>query len=243
LLPTSSFRLRIDDAVSRRFPGYAAFVVWAEGLENGPSDGTTQELLRSAEESQRRALGGRKPSDHPHMAAWREAYRAFGLKPSRYLNSAEALLARVLKGETLPAINRLVDVYNALSVARVVPTGGEDLEKVVGSPTLVFASGTEPFDTIRNGLPAIEHPERGEVVWLDDQGVTCRGWNWRQGVRTRLTETTRRAYFILDRLEPYSMGDLCVAGEELADLLRRVSPGCSIETHLMEPSAADKETP
>ena len=42
----------------------------------------------------------------------------------------------------------------------------------------------------------------GEIVWRDDAGVTCRRWNWRQCVRTRLTEATTEALFIIDGLGP-----------------------------------------
>jgi DNA/RNA-binding domain of Phe-tRNA-synthetase-like protein len=33
----------------------------------------------------------------------------------------------------------------------------------------------------------MDQPEPGEVIWRDDDGVTCRCWNWRQCVRTRIT--------------------------------------------------------
>ena len=71
--------------------------------------------------------------DQPHVAAWREAYRAFGAKPQRTRNSLEALLRRVPSG--LPRVNRLTDVYNAVSVLHAVPVGGEDLDRYVGPPS------------------------------------------------------------------------------------------------------------
>jgi DNA/RNA-binding domain of Phe-tRNA-synthetase-like protein len=227
-------RLRIQADVQQRFPSYAAFVIYAYGVKGGPSDAFGVDRLRAAERMQRVAFAGSPPSGHPQMAAWREAYRAFGLKPSRFLNSAEALLGRVLRGEELPAINRLVDLYNAVSVERVLPVGGEDLDQVASDPTLCFAGGGEPFAT-RGGVPRVESVPAGEVVWLDDKGVTCRAWNWRQGVRTRLTHATRHAYFVLDRLEPYPLDELRAAGEELSDLIRTASPGCRLQTSLSGP--------
>ena len=120
----------------------------------------------------------------PHVAAWREAYRSFGAKPQRTRNSLEALLRRAASG--LPRVNRLTDIYNAVSVLHQVPLGGEDLTRYSGAPRLLRATGTEPFDTVADGAEVIEHPEPGEVVWCDDAGVTCRRWNWRQGRRTQL---------------------------------------------------------
>ena len=97
----------------------------------------------------------------------------------------EALLRRVEGG--LPRIDRLTDIYNAISVKHLLPVGGEDLGEYRGPARLVRAAGDEPFDTVRDGQPVTEHPEPGEVVWRDDAGVTCRCWNWRQCVRTRIT--------------------------------------------------------
>ena len=36
----------------------------------------------------------------------------------------------MLKGGELPRINRLVDVYNAISVRHMVPVGGEDADRL-----------------------------------------------------------------------------------------------------------------
>ncbi|MBB6099977.1 DNA/RNA-binding domain of Phe-tRNA-synthetase-like protein [Deinobacterium chartae] len=221
--------LTIHPDVAARFPTYHALVLVAHDLDNGPSDTGSEALLRDAEEHVRRAFTGLALPDHPHIAAWREAYRAFGVKPQRTLNSAEALIARVLRGGELPRVNRLVDAYNAVSARFVVPCGGEDLEQVVGRVTLRFASGTEAFDTMKDGSAIIDHPAPGEVVWADERGVTCRAWNWRQGTRTRLTEGTKRAYFLFDALAPMAFAELDAAGDALERMLGELSPGCRLE--------------
>jgi DNA/RNA-binding domain of Phe-tRNA-synthetase-like protein len=212
-------RVVIDPSVLDRFPGYAAAVVVASGVPNGPSDAHGDALLRAAEASLR-ARGLAKAADDPHIAAWRAAFSAFGAKPSRFPSSAEALAARVLKGGELPRVNRLVDVYNAVSVTHLVPVGGEDADRVAGTPRLVLADGSEPFDGPDGP------PKPGEVVWRDDEAVTCRRWNWRQGRRTALTEQTSRALFILDALAPASPEP---ALAELAAHLETGWPGCTIE--------------
>ena len=57
--------------------------------------------------------------------------------------------------------------------------------------------------------------ELGEVVWVDDLGVTCRRWNWRQGVRTRVHEDTERVFFLFERLSPFPVEKLYAAGDEV----------------------------
>jgi len=223
-------RLRVDPAILERFPGYTAAVIYARDLENGESDARGAESLREAEDFVRANL--REPaSAHPHLQAWRSAFSAFGAKPSKFLCSAEALVKRVLKGEELPAIDRVVDAYNAVSLRHVVPAGGEDLDRLESDLTLTFSDGTEPFDLLSgDGTP--EHPDEGEVVWKDSAGVTCRRWNWRQCKRTRLVPATKNAYFVIDRLAPYPRETLDRAAADLIGHLRRISPASDLELEI-----------
>ncbi|MFJ6567545.1 B3/4 domain-containing protein [Streptomyces sp. NPDC091292] len=223
--------LTVSDEVRALTPGFTHVVVEAYGLVNGPSTDGTSALLDDAARRLTARLDGRAPHEDPHMAAWRAAYTAFGAKPSRTRNSAEALAKRALSDAGLPRINALVDVYNAISVAHLVPVGGEDADHIAGAMRLVRATGDEEFATAAGGEPAVEHPEPGEVVWRDDAGVTCRRWNWRQGVRTRLTEASVSALFLLEGLPPMPVPDLAAAGAELAELVEKFSPGARITVH------------
>ncbi len=212
----------VDPQVFELRPDYRALLLAVEGITAGPGDEVSEALLRTAESAAVEALEGRTAEELPHVAAWREAYRAFGAKPQRTRNSLEALLRRATTG--LPRVNRLTDVYNAVSVLHQLPLGGEDLGRYAGPPRLVRASGTEPFDTVADGAPATEHPDPGEVVWCDDAGVTCRRWNWRQARRTQLTEDTTSALFILDSLSPFSDEALTSAADDLVSHLERLGP-------------------
>jgi DNA/RNA-binding domain of Phe-tRNA-synthetase-like protein len=212
--------------ITERHPDYVAAVLVAEDIPNGPSDEASRHALVDAAE-RLRARGLARPADHPHIASWRAAFSAFGAKPSKYPCSAEALAARVLKGDRLPEINRLVDTYNAVSVTHLIPLGGEDLDQLHGPVRLVLAAGDEPFETAVDGAP--ESPRPGEIVWRDDVGVTCRRWNWRQGSRTRLEQSSHRAFFIFDRLNGLSLEELEAAVEDLDDRLRSGWPTCTTE--------------
>ncbi|QKV94470.1 hypothetical protein HUT19_24170 [Streptomyces sp. NA02950] len=221
----------IDPAVHALRPDYRALLITAEGLRPGPSDAISERPLADAESAARERFGDGPVEEHPHLAAWREAFRGFGAKPQRTRPSAEALLRRV--GAGLPRVDRLTDLYNAVSVAHVLPLGGEDLDHYSGPARLVRATGEETFETTAGGEAAVEHPASGEVVWRDDAGVTCRRWNWRQCVRTRLTHTTTRAFFVLDALGPLDDIALKAAGDQLAEALTESSPGVRIASRLV----------
>ena len=113
-------------------PDYRVLLLAAENLEPGPPDQASDELLTRAETRARAALDGHAPEDVPQVADWRDAYRAFGAKPQRTRPSVEALLRRLDAG--LPRIDRLTDAYNAVSIAHLVPVGGEDLGQYQGRP-------------------------------------------------------------------------------------------------------------
>ncbi|MFF8645708.1 B3/4 domain-containing protein [Streptomyces sp. NPDC015345] len=221
--------LTVSDEVRTLAPGFTHVAIEAHGLVNGPSTDDSSALLDEAARRLAGRLDGRAPHEDPHMAAWRAAYTAFGAKPSRTRNSAEALARRALADGGLPRINVLVDVYNAISVAHLIPVGGEDLDLIKGGMRLVRATGTEEFVTASAGERIVEHPDAGEVVWCDDEGVTCRRWNWRQGPRTRLTEESVNAIFLLEGMGPDA--GLEAAGAELAELLEKSSPGARITVH------------
>jgi DNA/RNA-binding domain of Phe-tRNA-synthetase-like protein len=212
----------VDAAVLALRPDYRALLVAVDGIVPGPSDQGSDALLQAAEAAAREALGGGPAEQLPHVAAWREAYRAFGAKPKRTRNSLEALLRRAASG--LPRVNRLTDLYNAVSVLHQIPVGGEDLTRYTGAPRLKRAVGDEPFDTTTDGVAVIEHPDPGEVVWCDDAGVTCRRWNWRQARRTQLREDTTTALFILDALDPVTGEALHAAADDLTAGLARLGP-------------------
>ncbi|KQX49747.1 MULTISPECIES: phenylalanine--tRNA ligase beta subunit-related protein [unclassified Streptomyces] len=220
--------LTVSDEVRTLVPGFTSLVIEAHGLVNGPSDETSSALLDEAARRLAERLGGRAPDQDPHIAAWRAAYTAFGAKPSRTRNSAEALARRALADGGLPRINRLVDAYNAVSVAHLIPVGGEDLGRIRGAMRLVRAVGDEPFVTTAGGVETVEHPEPGEIVWCDEEGVTCRRWNWRQGPRTRIDDDTADAVFLLEALAPMTRDELTAAGAELAASLEELSPGARI---------------
>jgi DNA/RNA-binding domain of Phe-tRNA-synthetase-like protein len=230
-----TFSLTVSDEVRALAPGFTHVAVEAHGLVNGPSTDASSALLDDAARRLAVRLDGRAPHEDPHMAAWREAYTAFGSKPSRTRNSAEALAKRALADGGLPRINLLVDLYNAISVAHLIPVGGEDIDRIEGGMRLVRAVGDEDFVTVAGGEEVVEHPDAGEVVWRDERGVTCRRWNWRQGPRTRLTEETVSGIFLLESLAPMPVAEVEAAAAELAELLEKFSPGARIEVHAADP--------
>jgi DNA/RNA-binding domain of Phe-tRNA-synthetase-like protein len=216
----------IDDSIFVLRPDYRALLISATGVRGGPSDEFSNAALERAEEKARARLGGEAPEALPEIAAWREAFLGFGVKPRQARSSVESLVRRINAG--LPRIDRLTDLYNAISVEHLVPIGGENLDSYEGAARLGRANGDEVFDTVVDGESTVATPDPGEVIWRDDIGVTCRRWNWRQCVRTRLSPETSNVLFIFDALGPVTDESLEAASDALISLICVDSPDLRI---------------
>jgi DNA/RNA-binding domain of Phe-tRNA-synthetase-like protein len=206
-------------------PDFRALSITVRGIKMSGAEHLAQAQLAEASAS----ISTMKPWGAAHLTEWQDAYRAFGAKPQRTPCSVEALIKRATRDGHLPAINPLVDLYNAISVKHVLPVGGEDMTKYQGLPRLVRALATDTFETTKDGAPFHEPVDPGEVVWRDDQGVTCRRWNWRQTPRTRVTSETTDAWFIFESLAAMPMEALEAAGTEFCGLLKSVSPSIEFQ--------------
>ncbi|MEK9664681.1 MAG: phenylalanine--tRNA ligase beta subunit-related protein [Candidatus Nanopelagicales bacterium] len=221
----------VDPEVFALRPDYVAVLIVARGLEPGDPSVASERALSDAEIAAAEALKGIEAHDLPTIAEWRSAFAEFGVKPREARSSAEALLRRA--GSGLPRIDRLTDTYNAVSVIHQVPIGGEDLTGYVGAPRLVVARGDETFDTVADGEPVIQTATAGEVIWRDGAGVTCRRWNWRQCIRTRLTTDTADALFIIDGLGLGAQDRVTAAADDLAQRLLIDSPEATLIRRVM----------
>ncbi len=191
----------VSPEVRAKYPALRIGILVLDGMDNSANPKNSEaiaKMLHEEEVSFRQKYFGKDLSSIKGIKAWREAYSAFGAKPKDYKSSIEALAKRVLKGEQLLPINTLVDLYNYISIKYVLPVGGEDLSKVKGGVRLRLAAGNEHFSRI--GSEQDEPPEKGEVIYADNEGVLCRRFNWREADRTKLVEGTRRVVVVIESL-------------------------------------------
>jgi DNA/RNA-binding domain of Phe-tRNA-synthetase-like protein len=214
--------LRVSERILEAFRDVRIGVAAFDGVRNAGERPTLLELLSSEQGEAVRRIGATPVAEHPRVAPWREAYRAFGAKPKDHPSSIENLLRRVLKGQALRSVNPLVDLYNIVSLRHLVPVGGEDLAAVEGDVELRFAGVDEPAVRLL-GEPEARPPKPGEVIYADRAGALCRRWNWKEADRTKLTAATTRGFLVIEALPPAGRAELDAA---LADLATLVAEHC-----------------
>ncbi|RQD67500.1 MAG: hypothetical protein D5S00_10240 [Tindallia sp. MSAO_Bac2] len=207
----------IENKFWELFPEAQIGVVVFHGIDNTIKElDQYKEILRSSEKQALNFLKEADFSSNNVIKVWRDAFQKFKTKKGAR-SSIEALLKRVHKGDYISTINPLVDIYNSISLKYALPCGGEDIDTFVGNIRLTKADGNEPFITL--GTDENAPPYEGEIVYKDEEGAICRCWNWRESVRTMLTESTKNAFLCIELVDDSRMDDLKNALSELANLV------------------------
>ena len=227
MVAMQEFHYSVAKQVFDKYPGYVRGVVVAYELTNGVSPPELVQLLRDAEEYVRAQLQLEHVAEEPRINAWREAYRAFGAKPSEFRSSVEAMARRALRGDPLPSINALVDIGNVISLKYLVPAGGHAIDLLADDIELRFATGRETFVPFGAPDSDVEHPLAGEIVFVEGDVVLTRRWTWRQANHTLTLPETRAIEFNVDGLPPVTRAQIEDACAEVAELVQRFCGGTS----------------
>ena len=147
-------------------------------------------------------------SSDPTVAGLRRLFRAAGCAPTKYRPASEALLRRLVKGDSLPVIQPLVDLNNCLSATLAVPC----CVMVDGSfgTSLRLRSGTagEAYESLRGPFNL-----EGKPLLVDDEGPIDTPITGNQ--RVKVVEDTRRAWLVA-----YLPGDVLSSAEAWKTLER-----------------------
>ena len=200
------------------FPDAKFGIIVCEGIDNSVQDTEKfEEMLKVAEKASLSHLKASEFSSNPVVQVWREAFQKFKTKKGAR-SSIEALLKRVQNGNHIGTINPLVDIYNAISLKYALPCGGEDIDTFEGDLRLTLAVGDEDFMPL--GAEENSPPYPGEVIYKDEKGAVCRCWNWREAVRTMLTEKTHNAFMIIESVDSSRESEFEQALEELSNNIK-----------------------
>jgi DNA/RNA-binding domain of Phe-tRNA-synthetase-like protein len=224
---------RYDPGIVERYPAVVGGVIHAEGVRNGPSSPELADAFAAEQRAVLARLGEMLLSEVPSLAAWRRAFRAFGVDPTAYRSAAEALLRRLTKQGSIPSINTLVDIGNLVSIRYGLPVAMFDLASIDGGLTVRFATGDESFTDLGSG--ATERPEAGEVIFIDDAAhVAARRWCWRQSAHSASSVSTMSVLVTVEGHHDGARKDVEAAVSDLDALLRAFAPPSTTRTAVVD---------
>ncbi len=198
-------QLTIDPKIFEQHRDLKIGVIIIKGLNNSKRVSAVESLLRGICAQRAREFVDKDVYENPMIGHFCQAYGRFGINPKKYPPSVVALLKRVKSGKEIPHVNVLVDLYNYFSLKYLLPIGGEDMDWLCGDLKLAFTKGGEPFRPI--GEVEVQHAAEGEVAYLDDGGITCRYWNYRECERTKFTTKTVNAVLLIEDLSKMHMDE------------------------------------
>jgi DNA/RNA-binding domain of Phe-tRNA-synthetase-like protein len=205
--------------IKRRFEELASQALLFDGVGvEADVSRPTREFSRIARER----LADGPESEFPEIQAWRRTFAKMGLKPTQYRCAAEALLRRLRREQSLPAVHPLVDLCNAISVAFAIPIAIFDTAKVQGHLEVRQAEGTETYETFSGDT---ETPDVGEVIFADLAGhAHARRWSNRQSGRSVIRPETVSVLIVAEALHGGAAEDLARLRTALEQALRAAWP-------------------
>jgi len=223
------FRYHPD--ILTRYPEVFGGAILAQHVTNGPTPARLQALYQAEQQQVLQRIGDTPLSQIASLAAWRRAFREFGVDPTQYRCAAEALLRRLTKKGEIPSINLLVDLGNIVSIRYGLPVAVFERRAVQGAVTVHFADGSEHYSEL--GASEEEHPEPGEVVFSDEaKQVIARRWCWRQSESSAATAQTHECLITIEAHHATGRQDIEAALGDLLELQRESAGGTTISAIL-----------
>lgn len=172
-------------------------VVVVKNFDNSVNYDKINELFKnSLEEAQEKFLNV-KIKEEAWIEPYREAFRSLGINPNKFMCSIEALMTRISKGNSIPSINPIVDLGNALSLKYHIPVGVHDISKFTNGEVMIRKATTDdvfvPFNSTE-----VEHADEGEIVYASGNDIKTRRWTWRQGENSKVTENAKDFFIPID---------------------------------------------
>lgn len=222
-------QIKINNEIFEKFPDLNIGIIIVRGLDNKGVNEEIINLLREKEKEIKENFNTETLSQNPRIDVWRKAYSSFGAKPKKYKCSVENLYRMILSDMELRHINKIVDIYNYISIKHMVPVGGDDIDKIDGDIELKFAQGDESFVELNS--EETKNPKEGEVIYVDDKEVLCRRWNWRECDKSKMTEEIKNVALVVEGLS-MTKDEVQEIVDELRDLVQKYCGG-EIKTYIL----------
>lgn len=214
----------LSPEVAEKFPGIKFGYIVMDGVNVDKASSELQQEKKHIESRVRKFyLDTQEVERSESIKGFRELYKQFGTDPDSHMNSAEALMKRIVSGKGIYDINNVVDTYNLTSIENELPMAAYDLDKVSGNIELRFAQQGDSIIRIgeTESIPMIS----GELVYADEAGVICMDFNYRDADRTKITDSTNKIIVFVDGHSGVSEQDIKETLSKAATRLTKYTGG------------------
>src|SRR5580704_10894344 len=172
-------------------PGVKLGVVEADGLRVVPVDEGLAKLMDEISERKRNEFTVESLAEASAVRAVRGMFREWGMDPSKYRPSSEALLRRVVQGKGLYRVSNAVDICNLGSIETGWPYGCYDRAKINPPVALRHGAPGQKYEGIGTQNSHLE----GRPVLADPAGPF--GSPISDSTRSMITETAKEIMIVI----------------------------------------------
>jgi len=201
-----------------QLPGVKLGVVEADAVEVSAGNPELAALLQEVCDQRGNQWTQETLAEAPFTRAVRAMFRSWGVDPSKYRPSSEALLRRVVQGKGLYRVSNVVDIGNLGSIETGWPYGCYDRSRI--TPPVAFRHGV-PGETYQGIGKQTWHLE-GRPVLADPAGPF--GSPISDSTRSMITESARDVMAVIYAPESASGAAL---DQAMSSLSVRLSRYCS----------------
>jgi DNA/RNA-binding domain of Phe-tRNA-synthetase-like protein len=172
-------------------PGVKLGVVEADDVRVVSVDAALAKLLDEVCDRERQHFTVETLAESEPVRAIRAMFREWGMDPSKYRPSSEALLRRVVQGKGLYRVSNVVDIGNLGSIETSWPYGCYDRYKIIAPVALRHGAAGEKYEGIGKQIWHLE----GRPVLADPQGPF--GSPISDSTRSMITESTTQVMIVI----------------------------------------------
>ncbi|HXN99369.1 MAG TPA: phenylalanine--tRNA ligase beta subunit-related protein [Candidatus Acidoferrales bacterium] len=177
--------------INIRLPAVKLGTVQADGARVTPADPGLAKLMDEVCDRKRHEFTVESLADSKPVRDVRAMFREWGIDPSKYRPSSEALLRRVVQGKGLYRVSNVVDIGNLGSIEAGWPFGCYDRSRI------------QPPIELRHGIASESYEGIGKQIWhlngrpllADSQGPF--GSPISDSTRSMITESARDILVVL----------------------------------------------
>ena len=159
----------------------------------------------------------------PVFEGFYRLHEKVGVPRRKNIPACENLVKLLLKKQELFAINKVVDIYNILSMRSKLALGAHDIDRFAGNVTLRLTDGSERFVPL--GADEPKPVRAGEYSYIDDSNEIICHLEIRQVEKDKVTEDSKNIFYIIQGNEATPESLLQETAEELIRMTEKFCGG------------------
>lgn len=185
----------IHPEVSKQFPSVCVGIAIIKGISIKKTDDSLEKEKQEFLKTQQ-SLTNEIISSYSEVKAYRTLYKQMKVDWHSRRPSPEALLRRIALKKGLYQVNTCVDAYNLVVMKRRISVGAFDFDQVAFPTILRFPHPQDNILLLGDKEPTVYKPT--ELAYYDAKGGYNIDFNYRDAIRTMVTEKTKNILINID---------------------------------------------